>query len=156
MTAVGPGARAADDPAPPLVCQGTVTVTYDPPLTYVPKPTTVSGREDFVCAGGGVTGGFAADTYQTTAGCTSLRLFTVSTTTYHWDTGQTSQATYTITAIERLLNGTVLVTEQGTVTSGLHAGRTAIYQMVLPQLDLLACLGAGVGHLSGTEVLTFL
>ncbi|MGK5531151.1 hypothetical protein [Streptomyces sp. URMC 129] len=157
LTAAAPTARAADAPAPAqaLLCRGTVTVSYDPPLTSVPKPTRVSGREDFVCLSGGVTGGFAADSYGTTAGCTSLRLFTVSTTTYFWDTGQTSHVTYTTTAIERLVNGTVLVTEQGTVTGGLHQGRTAVYQMVLPQPDLLACLGDGVSHLSGTEVLTF-
>ena len=54
------------------------------------------------------------------------------------------------------MNGTVLVTEQGTVTSGPHAGRTAIYQIVPPQPDLLACLGEDASHLSGTEVPTFL
>ncbi|MCT2593161.1 hypothetical protein LHJ74_25195 [Streptomyces sp. N2-109] len=162
MTAAAPAAlaapatHAADDSSALLLCHGTVNVSYDPPLTYIPKPTTVSATEDFnYCPTGGVTGGSASASYETTSGCTSLRLFVVSSTTYHWDSGQTSVVTYTTTAIERLLNGTVLVTEQGTVTSGFGEGRTAVYQMVLPQLDLLACVSGGVDELTGSEVLTF-
>lgn len=153
-----PAGRAAADPSTAaLLCHGTVNVSYDPPLTFAAKPTQVSATEDFdFCPTGGVGSGSASGNYSTTAGCTSVRLFVVASTTYFWDTGQSSEVTYTTTAIERLLNGTVLVTEQGTVTSGFGEGKTAVYQMILPQLDLLACAGAGVGHLTGSEVLTFL
>jgi hypothetical protein len=150
------GTATADSPTATLLCHGTVTVTYDPPLTYTAKPTSVSASEDFTyCPSGGVTGGYASDSYETTSSCTSVRLFVVSSTTYFWASGQTSEVTYTTTAIERLVNGTVLVTEQGTVTSGFGQGKTAVYQMVLPQPDLLACAGEGVGRLVGDEVLTF-
>jgi hypothetical protein len=153
-----PGERAiADSSTATLLCQGTVNVSYDPPLTYDDKPTQVSATEDFdYCPTGGVGSGSASSGYTTTAGCTSVRLFVVSSSTYFWDTGQSSEVTYTTTAIERLLNGTVLVTEQGTVTSGFGQGKTAVYQMILPQPNLLACAGAGVSHLTGPEVLTFL
>jgi hypothetical protein len=152
-----PGERAVADPAESaLLCQGTVNVSYDPPLTYANTPTQVSATEDLNCLTGGVSSGSASGSYVTTAGCTSIRLLVVASTTYFWNTGQSSEVTYTTTAIERLLNGTVLVTEQGTVTSGFGQGKTAVYQMILPQPDLLACAGAGVSHLTGTEVLTFL
>ena len=151
------GPAVAGSPTATLLCQGTVNVSYDPPLTYEDKPTQVSATEDFdYCLTGGVGSGSASGSYVTTAGCTSVRLFVVSSTTYFWDTGQSSEVTYTTTAIERLVNGTVLVTEQGTVTSGYGQGKTAVYQMILPQPNLLACAGAGVSHLSGPEVLTFL
>jgi hypothetical protein len=155
--AVLPACRASAAAATSaLECQGTVTVTYDPPLTATPKPTHVSGTEDFdYCPVGGVTGGEASGDYDTTAGCTSLRLLTVSTSTYRWDSGQTSEVTYTNTAIERIGDATVLVTEQGTVTAGYDQGKAAVYHMTLPQLDPLACMGTGVARLAGPEVLTF-
>ncbi len=155
--AIIPAERAvADTSTAALLCLGTVDVSYDPPLTYANTPTQVSATENLDCPTGGVSSGSASGSYVTTAGCTSIRLLVVASTTYFWNTGQSSEVTYTTTAIERLLNGTVLVTEQGTVTSGYGQGKTAVYQMILPQPDLLACAGAGVSHLTGSEVLTFL
>ena len=157
LTAAFPAApAAAASPTAVLLCQGTETVSYSPALTYTSKLTDVSGTEDLDdCPIGGVTAGFASGGYQGTLSCTSLRLLTVSSSTYTWNSGQKSVVTYTTTAIERLLDGSVLVTEQGTVTSGFDQGRAAAYQIILPQLDPTACLGSGVGQLAGPEVLTF-
>ena len=157
LTAAFPAApAAADSPAAVLLCQGTETASYDPALTYTPKLTDVSGAEDLDdCPTGGVTAGSASGGYQGTLSCTSLRLLAVSSSTYTWNSGQKSVVTYTTTAIERLLDGSVLVTEKGAVTSGFDQGRAAAYQIILPRLDPTACLGAGVGRLAGPEVLTF-
>jgi len=156
LTATTPTAAAADSPTVVLVCHGTVTASYSPPLTYIAKPTSVSATEDFdYCPSGGITGGFASAGYDATASCTSVRLLDVSSSTYYWNSGETSVVTYTTTAIERLVDGSVLVTEQGTVTSGFGQGRAAFYQMILPQLELTACAGAGVSQLKGPELLTF-
>jgi hypothetical protein len=157
LTAAFPTAQAAaNSPTAVLLCQGTETVSYSPPLTYTSKPTDVSGTEDLgYCPIGGVTKGSASGGFNGMLSCTSLRLLTVSSSTYSWNSGQTSVVTYTTTAIERLLDGSVLVTEQGTVTSGFDQGRVAAYQIILPQLNVAACLGAGVGQLVGPEVLTF-
>jgi hypothetical protein len=98
--AIIPGEHAvADPPMATLLCQGTVNVSYDPPLTYDDKPTQVSATEDFgYCPTGGVGSGSASASYTTTAGCTSVRLFVVSSSTYFWDTGQSSEVTYMTTA----------------------------------------------------------
>ena len=70
-----------------------------------------------------------------------------------WNTGISSTVTYTI-HVEKPLNGSVLVTDTGTVTSGFDQGATAVERVVLPQLDPTACAGAGVAQLTGPYTLT--
>src|ERR1051326_960999 len=107
LTTAFPTAQAAaNSPTAVLLCQGTETVTYSPPLTYTSKPTDVSGTEDLdYCPVGGVAKGSASGGFNSMLSCMSLRLLTVSSSTYSWDSGQTSVVTYTTTAIERLLDG---------------------------------------------------
>jgi hypothetical protein len=53
------------------------------------------------------------------------------------------------------VNGTVLVTDTGTVASGLDQGAVANETTALPQPNPSACVGRGVSQLTGPYALTF-
>ncbi|MER6300644.1 hypothetical protein ABT247_13890 [Kitasatospora sp. NPDC001539] len=152
--ATAPSAHAA--PQPLLSCQGTETLTFQPPLTNTPKPTRVSYAIDLsVCPVGGVTSGTSQGSFTATASCTALSVLPPAfSDTYHWNTGASSTVSYTA-PVETAVNGTVTVTDTGTVNSGLDHGSLANETTTLPQPDLTTCAGPGVARLSGPYALTF-
>jgi len=138
-----------------LLCEGTETATFNPPLTNTPTLTTVSVTEDLdYCPLGGVVTGDASGAFQVTASCTTETLAPV-TVTYSWNTGQSSTVSYTESSITRLADGSDLVVAVGTVTAGLDQGEAAENEIVEPVLDLTACSGSGVAQVTGPETLTF-
>jgi hypothetical protein len=76
-----------------------------------------------------------------------------ATTTFSWNSGASSTIAFSLSTVDRLVNGTTVVTSYGTVTHGFDQGAQAIHTAVQPQLDLIACAGAGVARLTGPEVL---
>jgi hypothetical protein len=74
--------------------------------------------------------------------------------TYQWSNGTSSTVAYTA-PVETVANGNVIVTDTGTVTSGLDQGAVANETTTLPQPNLAACAGTGVSQPNGPYVLTF-
>ncbi|WP_162906949.1 hypothetical protein [Allorhizocola rhizosphaerae] len=141
-----------------LYCEGYFTVTYDPPLTNTPTQTTVTYHNDLdYCLAGGVTRGDASGIFTGVRSCTALDLPPhPATNTYRWNTGASSTIGFSHSTVDRLGNGTTLVASYGTVTHGLNQGANAIHTAIQPQLDPIACAGAGVAHLTGPEKLVFI
>jgi hypothetical protein len=149
-----PAARGA--PVPLLSCQGSERLTFQPALTNTPTPTRVHYAIDLdLCLGSAVSTGESQGSFVVTASCTSVDVLPPAfSDTYQWNTGASSIVTYTA-PVETTGNGTVIVTDTGAVTSGLDHGALANETTVLPQLNPVACAGAGVSQLTGPYTLTF-
>jgi hypothetical protein len=139
-----------------LSCTGTETLTFQPPLTDNPAPTQVHFAIDLDhCLGGGVTTGGSAGGFQTTTSCTVLQILPPAfTDTYLWNTRASSAATY-IAPVQTVVNGSLIVTDTGTVTSGFDNGALANETTTLPEPNLLLCATTGVAQLTGPYALTF-
>lgn len=139
-----------------LNCVGTETLTFQPPLTTTPVPTQVHFAIDLdQCPAGGVSTGSSAGGFETTASCTVLDVLPPAfSDTYEWDTGTSSTATY-IAPVETVVNGSLVVTDTGTVTGGLGQGALANETTTLPEPNLLTCSTSGVAQTTGPYALTF-
>jgi hypothetical protein len=139
-----------------LSCQGAETLTFQPPLTNTPESTQVHYAIDLdLCLLGGVTSGKSQGSFTVSASCTTISLLPPAfSDTYQWSNHTSSTVTYTA-PVETVGNGTVIVTDTGTVTSGLDQGAVANETTTLPQPNLAACAGTGVSELNGPYVLTF-
>jgi hypothetical protein len=150
--AVAPAAHATT-----LVnCLGTETLTFTPPLTNTSTPTQIHFAIDLdLCLTGGVSSGVSEGAFQASADCTALNVLPPAfTDTYHWNTKATSAATYTA-PVETTVNGSVVVSDTGTVTSGFDQGAVANETTTLPEPNLTACPTTGVAQLNGPYTLTF-
>jgi hypothetical protein len=136
-------------------CEGSFTVTYDPPLTNTLRLTEVTFHNELdSCSIGAVTSGDASGEFSAIRSCTTLDLPPhPATTTFTWNTGASSTIAFSLSTVDRLVNGTTVVTSYGTVTHGFDQGAQAIHTAVQPQLDPIACVGAGVAQLTGPEML---
>ncbi|MER6047517.1 hypothetical protein ABT168_08635 [Streptomyces sp. NPDC001793] len=141
-----------------LHCEGYFSTTYSPPLTNTPRQTKVTFHNDLdYCPVGGVTSGDASGEFTAVRGCTTLDLPPhPATTTFQWNTGVSSTISFSTSTVDRLADGTTVVTSYGTVTTGFDQGAQAVHTAVQPQLDPLACAGSGVASVSGPEQLEFL
>jgi hypothetical protein len=157
--AIVPGSSAPaayGAPLPVLSCQGTEKLTYQPPLTNTPEPTQVGYAINLNhCLVGGVTSGESQGSFTVSASCDTISLLPPAfSDIYQWSNRTSSTVNYTAPVITTV-NGTVIVTDTGTVASGLDQGAVANETTALPQPDLSACAGAGVSQLTGPYILTF-
>lgn len=144
-----------------LVCTGTATIDYTPPLGPLPRPTTQKVAERLGDQGGGgcvggKTGGGADTTFQQEVGCLLQGLgdtLVENVVTYHWSDGQTSTITYPVTTVAHLA-GQLVVTSTGTVTAGYGQGSASERVAAYPDLDVLACLTSGVSRQTGLLTVT--
>ena len=152
--AAAPAAYGA--PLPVLSCQGAETLTFQPALTNTAQPVNVHYAIALtLCLLGGVSGGTSQGSFTVSASCTTVSLLPPAfSDTYQWSNHTSSTVTYTA-PVETVVNGTVIVTDTGTVTSGLDQGAVANETTALPQPNLAACAGTGVPQLNGPYALTF-
>ena len=139
-----------------LSCVGMETLTFQPPRTNTPVPTRVHFAIDLDhCPAGGVSSGSSAGGFELVANCTVLDVLPPAfSDTYQWNTGASSTATYTA-PVETVVNGSLVVTDTGTVTGGLDQGAVANETTTLPEPNLIACATSGVAQLAGPYTLTF-
>ncbi|WP_447008940.1 hypothetical protein ACRAKJ_12410 [Saccharothrix sp. DSM 118769] len=127
------------------------TVTYTPPLTMAPQAVTINSSTQYgpcvSLSNPAVTSGSRArtsnDPEQT---CLDLLDTGSSTFTIAWNTGQTSIVSANRTAT--VAGAALVVTQTGTVTSGLFTGSTVVQVNTGPSVDVLLCT-AGLGTVSG-------
>jgi hypothetical protein len=139
-----------------LSCAGTETLTFQPSLTNTPTLTHIHFDIDLdLCLLGGVSTGDSQGDFQITTNCTILDVLPPAfSDTYTWNTRASSTATYTA-PVETVVNGSLVVTDTGTVTSGLDEGALANETTTLPEPNLIACATTGVAALNGPYALTF-
>ncbi|WP_253763057.1 hypothetical protein [Hamadaea flava] len=153
-----PSAAQADDL---IVCTGSVTVHYSPPLGPLPQQTTQQVAERLGSTGGGActgpfTGGAADTTFVQQVGCLAQGLgdtLVENVVTYHWNGGGTSTITYPVTTVVHAANQ-LIVTSTGTVTDGYAEGALSERVAAYPDLDVLSCLGSSVAQQTGTLTVT--
>jgi hypothetical protein len=157
VAATTPAAHATPT-IPLLSCQGQFTVTYDPPLTNTPTLTRVTFHNDLhYCLVGGVTSGDVAGEFTAIRSCTTVDLPPhPATNTSRWNTGASSTIVFSHSTVDSLVTGTTVVDSYGTVTEGFDEGANAVHTAIQPQLDLTACAGNGVAHVTGPETLVFI
>ncbi|BFV54989.1 hypothetical protein KCMC57_up00930 [Kitasatospora sp. CMC57] len=122
--------------------------TYSPPLGLTPASTTVTITRDLnTCTSLSVPAITSAPVtvHQVTIpsySCLTLLSTAATTISFTWNNGATSVVTGTRTV--NLAAAALTTTVTGTVTSGLFAGDSVVYQLVGPSTDVLACtLGLG-------------
>jgi hypothetical protein len=71
--------------------------------------------------------------------------------TFVWSNGQNSTFSYTKTTVD--INGQIIATLSGTITSGVFAGEFATKVVVLPTADLTACETGGLSDSNGAITL---
>ncbi|WP_330181442.1 hypothetical protein OHB26_34515 [Nocardia sp. NBC_01503] len=128
------------------------TVTYNPPVTMTPQPTTATVSTVFgPCVSAtnpAVTAGSRSLTAPLTRSCLQLLdsggpyLVTIT-----WNTGQTS--TLTLNRVTNVAGAVITVTQTGTVTGGLFSGDTVVMTATAPSTDVLNCT-LGLGTVSST------
>ncbi|MFF7340577.1 hypothetical protein ACFZAT_24965 [Streptomyces sp. NPDC008163] len=156
-------APASADETSPLLCTGSVTVDYSPPLGPLPRATSQSVTEKLGTAGGGSCGGpFASGTAHTVfdqeVSCLAQGLgdtLVQNVVTYHWSDGRTSTITYPVTTVVHAVNQEI-VTSTGTVTAGYGVGSVSERVAVYPSLSLLDCLGSTITQQTGLLTVTLL
>jgi hypothetical protein len=147
-------ARAGNDP---ILCTGSVTVHYSPPLGPLPRSTDQQVAERLGAAGGGgCTGPFASGAADTAfvqqVSCLAQGLgdtLVTNIVTYHWSGGASSTITYPVTTVAHVANQ-LIVTSTGTVTSGYGQGSLSERIAVYADLDLVSCLSSSVSQQTGT------
>nr|WSW70843.1 hypothetical protein OG461_34255 [Streptomyces sp. NBC_00995] len=160
LFAPAPSAQAVTSP---ILCTGSVTVDYAPPLGPLPRLTSQSVTENLGAAGGGgCTGPFTSGTAHTVfdqqVSCLLQGLgdtLVQNVVTYHWAGGQTSTITYPVTTVVHAANQEI-VTSTGTVTAGFATGALSERIAVYPSLGLLDCLNSTIGRQTGLLTVSLL
>ncbi|WP_329224726.1 hypothetical protein OHB07_00200 [Streptomyces sp. NBC_00111] len=156
-------ATPAQADTPLIVCTGSVTVDYNPPLGPLPRQTAQGVTEKLGTSGGGsCTGPFAAGSASTgfdqQVSCLLQGLgdtLVQNVVTYHWQGGQTSTITYPVTTVIHAGNQEI-VTSTGTVTAGYGVGSLSERIAVYPSLDVLDCLSSAITQQTGLLTVTLI
>lgn len=125
-----------------MVCPaGNQTVSFSPGVTLTPRSVSVSFHAALgVCASltqPQITSGSSSGNVTVTLDCLDLLSTTTGTQTFRWSDGQSSTLSFTRTVTN--VNGQTVITLTGPVTAGLFTGRTAVFTVTEPALDLTAC-----------------
>jgi hypothetical protein len=143
-----------------VVCEGSQTVTYSPPLTNTPQQITTQRNVNLSCTSllTAISSGNGSSVFPETTSCllSVTPPNTVSTFTYNWNTGQSSTVTFSSNTVVHAANGTTTVTALGSITSGYGQGALATRVVVSPALSLTACATTGITQQTGITTLTLL
>ncbi|WP_159395445.1 hypothetical protein [Streptomyces albireticuli] len=137
-----------------LSCVGINSIAFSPGLTFLTKPTRITGRGDYRCA--------STDPSVTTAKSVikgegeNSCLLSRSVTEEHitWNTGERSTVVYDVGIVPQPA-GEAVVLVAGKVTSGRFAGRRVASPGVQLTADPLKCAGGGVKVIGGPSGLVF-
>lgn len=136
-----------------ITCTGSEVDTLSPALTNTPKTVTTTVNAKYTCLNpGGPTA--TAINYQVTRtlSCEDLLLGRSGTLQLRWSNGKTSTFSFTSTVTEP--NGTVVVTQTGSITAGLYAGAATQRVLTAPNLNLTACATTGISQRTAISTLT--
>ena len=124
--------------------------TYTPPLTLTPQDVTVRSATQYgpcvSASNPAITSGSRSRTLLI-PGRSCLDLLNSGSTTFTitWNTGQSSTVSSNFTSTT--VGATLVVTDTGTVTSGLFTGSTVVQVLTAPAADVLLCT-AGLATVS--------
>lgn len=141
-----------------LTCTENDSATYSPGLLNTPQTVNVTVHNTLNCLSLSdptlTSGTLSLSVHGLTRSCTDLLASTTGHYTLRWNNGNTSTISYSITA--NYANGTLVVTEKGTVTAGEFTGDGSLHIATEPGLDLTVCNSApGLTHANGTGTTDF-
>ncbi|MCE7001174.1 hypothetical protein LZG04_41100 [Saccharothrix sp. S26] len=136
------------------VCAGTEVTTFDPPLTFTPRETTITVSGVFPsCTNAGAVTGTYAETFSLTASCLTLFDSGAAQRTFAWG-GTVAPTEFQYNAVSNAAGAAVVTTNTGVVTSGGFAPAGAVQVVSLVTPNALQCLTAGVVSMAGPTTLT--
>lgn len=126
------------------------TTTYSPPLTNTPQPSSSAisfqlGPCVSLSQPALTSGTYARTNPARPRSCLDLLSSSSGTLTITWNTGQTSTLSVNVTTT--IAGAALVVTQTGTVTSGLFTGDTVVITQTGPAANVLLCT-AGLGTVS--------
>jgi hypothetical protein len=133
-------------------CAGTEVTSYDPPLTFTSRPTTITVSGIYPsCTDSVAFNGSYSETFTLTASCLALLDSGSTTRTFVWGDRQTSTFDYNVTANE--VGGQLIVTNTGLITAGKFAPASGLQVITLTTPNILQCLGSGIANVTGPTTL---
>src|SRR2546430_3584526 len=112
-----------------LTCSGTENLSFDPAVISTPRSIKIKVNDLFgpcpITPDRQLTGGSFSNEFTAMASCTTILLAPPHSETYKWNDGRQSVVTFTTESVTQAVNGSVVVVQKGTVTSGLDVGFTA-------------------------------
>lgn len=137
------------------VCTGTEVTTYDPPLTFTRRPTTITVSGIFpTCTDDQAINGSYGTTFTTTASCLELWNAGSATETLVWGGSGVTPSTFAFNVTATELGGQLVVTSTGLITDGMFSPAGAQKVVVLVTPNLLNCLTTGIAGATGVTTLT--
>jgi hypothetical protein len=142
-----------------LTCSGTETLSFDPAVTNTPKSIEIAVSDLFgpcpITPDPQLTGGSVQQQFTATASCTTIVLSPPHSETYPWNDGKQSVVAFTTTLVTQLANGSLVVVQEGTVTSGLDKGFIATKTTTDPAFSTVCDSPQGMKTLSGLVTVEF-
>jgi hypothetical protein len=141
-----------------IVCAGTETNTFSPPLTNTTRTTSVQLSDNYSCtqlSNSLLSSATATRTAVLAQNCvlTAAPATDPYSITYQFNTGQAT-VTYTSATVINEVDGSREVISVGAVTSGIDVGAPVTRTVIIPSLSLTACGGSGITTYSGVTTLT--
>jgi hypothetical protein len=129
-------------PTSSVTCTGSSTITYNPGLTFTPRPVHYHETEQYtpcVSSDPTLTAGSSSTDIDIPAGsCLALpSIFEDPAYTIDWGNGNSS--TIDLMFSDAIIGGTEQVTGVGTVTAGQFTGATAVIVWIYPVIDPQQC-----------------
>ncbi|MFD7919810.1 hypothetical protein ACFV3R_11360 [Streptomyces sp. NPDC059740] len=139
-----------------VTCAGTQNISYSPGLTNTPRSVTAQGTNNLgpcVVPNTDITAGTITFGSTGDYSCQGLLASTQEVNVVHWSDGSTSTLQVTRTATK--VNGQLINTFTGSVTSGTFHGASVVWTITNLTLSLLACeTQEGLTSLTGVDVFT--
>ncbi|MEU4745263.1 hypothetical protein AB0G02_33035 [Actinosynnema sp. NPDC023658] len=136
------------------VCVGTEVTTFDPPLTFTRRPTTITVSGLFpTCTNVGAVTGTYAEAFDLPASCLVLFDSGPAQRTFTWG-GVVAPSEFQYNATSNVVGATVTTTNTGVITSGGFAPAGAVQVVSLVTPNAAQCLTGGVASMTGPTTLT--
>ncbi|WP_367127641.1 hypothetical protein [Saccharothrix sp. HUAS TT1] len=136
------------------VCVGTEVTTFDPPLTFTARETTITVSGVFPsCTNAGAVTGTYAEVFSLTASCLTLFDAGPAQRTFDWG-GTVAPSEFQYNAVSNAAGAAVVTTNTGVITSGGFAPAGAVQVVSLVTPNALQCLTGGVASMAGPTTLT--
>jgi hypothetical protein len=139
-----------------VACTGSEGASFSPGLTNTPTSTLTTFAAGYDCVSlthPSITSGAISTSATLTLSCAALTSGATRTRTIRWNTGETSEYTFTST-IDVQLGNHLLVTRTGSITAGKFNGATTAEEVDVVAYRDNCVTTTGVLSYTGTNVLT--
>ena len=135
-------------------CVGTEVTSYNPPLTFTSRPTTITVNGVYpTCTDSAAFSGSYSETFTLTVSCLVLLDSGSPIRTFVWGNPQAEPSTFQYNVTANEAGGQLVVTNTGLITAGKFAPASAQQVITLTAPNILQCLGSGISNVTGPTTL---